>query len=159
MNSKNADLKAAFEAAGFTDVRTVLSSGNVAFSTARATGNTTLERRAEKAMQERLGHSFETIVRPSLYLQELLDSDPYAGFKLLPGAKRVVTFLRQPPKVNLKLPIDYDGAQILKITDGEVYTAYVPSPKGASFMVVLEKTFGKQITTRTLDTVRKCAAA
>jgi len=33
----------------------------------------------------------------------------------------------------------------------------VQSPKGAVFMVLLEKTFGKDQTTRTFDTVAKIA--
>ena len=37
MNVKMPDLKLAFEAAGFEDVRTVLSSGNVVFGAAPAT--------------------------------------------------------------------------------------------------------------------------
>jgi hypothetical protein len=41
----------------------------------------------------------------------------------------------------------------------ELLTAYVPSDKGAAFMVLIEKTFGKDVTTRTWDTVRKCAGA
>jgi hypothetical protein len=32
-------------------------------------------------------------------------------------------------------------------------------PKGPVFMSLLERTFGTDITTRTLDTVRKCASA
>ena len=63
MNASMPQLKQAFEAAGFTDVRTVLSSGNVVFSAPAApTGQ--LERRAEAAMTRNLGHSFLTIVRP-----------------------------------------------------------------------------------------------
>lgn len=158
-NAKNADLQASFEAAGFTDVRTVLASGNVVFGTARAAAHATLERRAEKAMQDHLGRSFAAIVRPCLFLQELIASDPYAGHPLPAGAKRVVTFLRQPSKRHLDLPIRSDGARILAMTDGEVFTDYIPGPHGPAFMVLLEKTFGKAITTRTLDTVRKCAAA
>jgi hypothetical protein len=42
---------------------------------------------------------------------------------------------------------------------GEVLCVYVPNAKGPAFMQLLEKTFGKAITTRTLDTVAKCAAA
>lgn len=159
MNARSADLQASFEAAGFTDVRTLLSSGNVVFTTPRAAAPATLERRAEKAMRDHLGRSFDTIVRPSLFLQALLASDPYARHPLPAGAKRVVTFLRQPAERHLELPIQADGARILSMTDGEVFTDYVPGPKAAAFMVLLEKTFGKAITTRTLETVRKCAAA
>ena len=45
MNCKMADLRAAFEAAGFTDVRTVLTSGNVVFD-ARSTSEGALEQKA-----------------------------------------------------------------------------------------------------------------
>lgn len=159
MNAKNADLRAAVEAAGFADVRTILSSGNVAFTAPRAAAAATLERRVEQALQDHLGRGFDTIVRPSSHLQALLATDPFAAHKLPAGAKRVVTFLRRPVTHRLQLPLESDGARILDMTDGEVFTAYVPGPKGPVFMALLEKTFGKAITTRTLDTVRKCAAA
>ncbi len=70
-----------------------------------------------------------------------------------------VTFLREPGHAKLELPIELDGARILAVHDREIYTAYVPSPRGAVFMGLIEKTFGTNVTTRTWDTVRKCAAA
>src|SRR6266851_5202552 len=91
-NAKMTPLKDAFEAAGFTDVKTILGSGNVVFS-ARAASEASLERRAEAAMNERLGRTFLTIIRPIEALRDLLESDPYKAFRLAPGAKRVVTFL------------------------------------------------------------------
>jgi uncharacterized protein (DUF1697 family) len=156
MNVQMPKLKRAFELAGFSDVKTVLSSGNVVFS-APAAKEATLARRAESAMQEYLGASFFTLVRSVYALQELLGSEPYAGFKLAAGAKRVVTFLAAPPKAKPKLPIELDGARILSISGSEVLSAYVPSPKGPVFMTLLQKTFGKDITTRTWDTVSKVA--
>jgi uncharacterized protein (DUF1697 family) len=119
----------------------------------------TLERKAEKAMQGELGRSFVTVVRSSEYLRGLIGSDPFAAFKLAPDAKRVVTFLRQPATHRLALPIERDGARILAMTDSEVFSAYVASDKGPVFMTLLERSFGTDITTRTLDTVKKCAAA
>jgi uncharacterized protein (DUF1697 family) len=62
MNAKMPELKKAFEAAGFTDVRTMLSSGNVVFS-APAAPEAALERKAEAAMKKLLGSAFPTIVR------------------------------------------------------------------------------------------------
>ena len=158
MNAKMPALKACFEAAGFSNVRTLLSSGNVVFD-ARLSSLAALERRAERAMQSELGRSFDTIVRSVDHLRSFDESDPFAEFKLPPAAKRVVTFLRSPVAAQLSLPIEQDGVSILKLTDSEILTAYVPSPKGPEFMTLLERTFGKNITTRTLDTVRKCAAA
>ncbi|HVH42996.1 MAG TPA: DUF1697 domain-containing protein [Labilithrix sp.] len=157
MNAKMPQLKKAFEAVGFEEVKTVLSSGNVVFS-ARAAKAPSLERKAEDAMQSELGRTFLTIVRPIDALQAILDGDPYGRFRLSPKAKRVVTFLRKPPNVELELPLEVDGARVLAIEGCEIFTAYVPSPKGAVFMTLLEKTFGKDVTTRTWDTVKKIAA-
>jgi uncharacterized protein (DUF1697 family) len=148
----------AFRSAGFDDVRTVLSSGNVAF-TARASAGPALERKAEEAMQAALGRSFPAIVRPCAHLQALVASDPFAGFALPAAAKRVVTFLRHPLDRPVELPLEQDGVRILRLVGAEAFTAYEPGPKGPVFMTLLERAFGREITTRTLDTVRKCAVA
>jgi uncharacterized protein (DUF1697 family) len=156
MNAKMPQLAAAFESAGFTDVKTVLSSGNVVFSATRA-AESTLGRKAQVAMKQRLGQDFLTIVRPIDALREMLESDPYKRFRLPAGAKRIVTFLRDKPASKLTLPIELDGARILGMDGKEVFSAYVPSPKGPVFMTLIEKTFGKEVTTRTWDTVAKVA--
>ena len=159
MNARMPELKRCFEAAGFSEVKTLLSSGNIVFN-ARSSSLASLEQRAEKAMQSELGHSFDTFVRPSRYLQDLIDSDPFAELSLAPSAKRVVTFLRSPVPPDVKLPIERDGASIVRANATEVFSAYVPDPKkGPVFMRLLERSFGKGITTRTLDTVVKCAKA
>ena len=156
MNAKMPQLKAAFEAAGFTEVKTVLSSGNVVFTAARSS-ESSLQRKAEAAMTASLGREFLAIVRPIGALRRLLASDPYQPFRLAPGARRIVTFLRGRPKGRIELPIELDGARILSIRGGEIFSAYVPSPKGAVFMSLIEKTFGKDVTTRTWDTVARVA--
>jgi uncharacterized protein (DUF1697 family) len=157
-NAKMPELKRCFEAAGFTDVRTVLGSGNVVFD-ARAASEATLERRAEAAMEKRLGRSFYTIMRPVTALRELLEADPYASFRLPANGKRVVTFLREPHGAKLSLPVEIEGARILAMRDREVFTICFPSPRGAVFMTLIEKTLGSNVTTRTWETVRKCAGA
>jgi uncharacterized protein (DUF1697 family) len=158
MNAKMPDLKKAFEAAGFEDVRTVLSSGNVVFGASSASV-AALQRAAERAMERLLGTAFTTYVRPVDVLCELLESDPYGKHRLDGRAKRIVTFLREAPERAPKLPIELDGARILRLAGTEVFSAYVPSPKGPVFMTLLEKTFGKDITTRTWDTVAKVSRA
>jgi len=156
MNCKMPALRAAFEAAGFTAVKTVLGSGNVVFD-ARSTSEQALAQRAEAAMHEHLGQAFFTIVRPLEHLRELLTTDPYKRFKVGPKAKRIVTFLRDRPKAKIALPVELDGARILAIKDREIFSAYLPNPKGPVFMTLIDKTFGKDVTTRTWDTVAKVA--
>src|SRR5215468_9837633 len=87
--AKMPELKRAFEKAGFTEVRTVLGSGNVVFS-AREASDAALERKAEAAMQAHLGRTFLTIIRSVDELQELLAADPFARYRCPAGAKRVV---------------------------------------------------------------------
>lgn len=156
MNAKMPELKKAFEAAGFDDVKTVLSSGNVVFST-RSASESSIQRKAEAAMEKRLGTRFLTIVRPIDALREMLAEDPYKDFRLAAGSKRIVTFLREKPKAELTLPIEMDGARILAVKGREIFSAYVRTPKGPVFMTLIEKTLGKEVTTRTWDTVTKVA--
>jgi len=157
MNAKMPAVKRSFERAGFTDVATVLSSGNVVFN-ANASFEESLERKAEAAMEKELGRAFPAIVRPVDALRAILDSDPYKAFHLPSGAKRVVTFLRDPPKSKLDLPVERDGARILCLEGTEAFSAYVRTSRGPVFMTLIEKTFGKDVTTRTWETVGKVVA-
>jgi uncharacterized protein (DUF1697 family) len=156
LNAKMPDLKRAFELAGFTDVRTLLTSGNVVFG-ARPGLEARLARRAEAAMQQHLDRSFVTFVRCVDDLRMLLASEPYAGFPAKRGFKRVVTFLETAPRAKLALPIEIDGGRILAIVGREVFGDYRPSDRGPAFMQLLQKTFGKAITSRTWQTVEKAA--
>jgi uncharacterized protein (DUF1697 family) len=72
MNAKMANLRKAFEAAGFSEVKTVLSSGNVVFDAKRAS-EASLQRTAEAVAM----------------LREMLAADPYRAFRLDPSAKRI----------------------------------------------------------------------
>ena len=158
LNAKMPELKRCFEAAGFDNVKTILSSGNVVFD-ARAATESSLEQRAEAQMQKLLGRSFYTVARPQSFLRNLLDADPFAAFALPAQAKLVVSFTRLPIEPQIALPLELGGAQILSVVGREVFTAYMPNDKGPVFMALIEKTFGKDITTRTWETIRKCASA
>jgi uncharacterized protein (DUF1697 family) len=155
-NCKMPELKKAFEKAGFTDVKTLLGSGNVIFD-APKTPIPALERKVEAAIEKSLGKSFFTIVRPVDELRALIESDPFKGVKLKSDSKRIVTFLRKPP-AGLDLPIEQDNARILKLEGNNLFTVYEPTPKGPVFMKHIEKAAGgKEQTTRTWDTVQKAA--
>jgi uncharacterized protein (DUF1697 family) len=158
LNCKMAELKQCLETAGFGHVKTVLASGNVVFDS-RAASRESLERKVEAAMQKSLGRVFATTVRSIAELAALQAADPYRKFDLPAKAKRVVTFLHAKPTVKVKLPIELDEAQILSVNGTELFSAYVPSDKGPVFMALIEKTFGKELTTRTWDTIAKVVKA
>ena len=158
MNLKMPALKAALEEVGFSDVKTLLSSGNVVFS-GRRTTDVAIEKKIEAALEAHVGRKFGTIVRSIDELRALLDAEPYEPFRLPAGSKKVVTFLRTEPEKKLKLPPALDGAQIWTLRGREALSSYVRTDKGPVFMTLLEKTFGKDVTTRTWDTVQKVARA
>ena len=163
LNAKMPELKACFESAGFTNVRTVLSSGNVVFDSTLA-DQALIESTAEEAMSRFLGRTFYTIVRSSEELLALLGSDPlgsdpYSRYGIPPNAKRVVSFFREPRRPKVALPLARDLASVVLVQGREAFTAYLPVQKGPVFMTLIEKAFGKDVTTRTLETIVKCAAA
>ena len=108
-------------------------------------------------METHHGRVIPAIVRSVGALRALAATDPYRPFGPAPGAKRVVTFLRGRPNANVALPIERDGTRILCRKGGEVFTVYVRSPRGPVFMTLIERTFGKDVTTRTWETVLKVA--
>jgi len=151
-NCKMPELKRAFELAGF---KNVLSSGNVVFSF-RKSSEQILEQKIEKAIQKHLDRNFMTFVHTKEDLESLIESDLFNKFKIVKAEKCVVTFMRDKAKTKIKFPIEEPGVRILKEIDGKVLTAYFPNnPKGPVFMKMLETHFGKDITTRTLDTIKK----
>jgi uncharacterized protein (DUF1697 family) len=155
LNAKMPELKAAFESAGFGNVRTVLSSGNVVFDADEADEHA-LEQRAEAAMSATLGHHFYTIVRAADQLTRMLADDPYARHGIPVHAKRAVSFLRETAAPRVALPLAQDHASVFYVAGREVFTAYIPTEKGPVFMQLIERAFGTNVTTRTLDTVAKC---
>jgi uncharacterized protein (DUF1697 family) len=150
---KNVDLVRAFEAAGFGSVRTVLSSGNVIFDGSLSSA----EKRIEAAMQSELGRVFAPIVRSGDELRELIAADPFARFRLPPKSKRVVSFFRNPPNPKISLPAKHENAILHAVEGRHAFTSYVPDPGNPAFMVLIERAFGREVTTRTWDTLLKVA--
>lgn len=158
MNTKMLALKASFESAGFSDVRTILSSGNIAFNTG-ISDEREIERLAEEAMSRTLGRPFYTIVRTSENLKRLLAVNHYEIHGIPDNAKRVITFIREAREPRVSLPLAQDQASVFLLSGREAFTAYVPTDKGPVFMGLIERAFGTEVTTRTIETVAKCASA
>ncbi|MCL4838213.1 MAG: DUF1697 domain-containing protein [Thermoanaerobaculia bacterium] len=156
-NLKMADLRRAAEEAGGTAVRTLLASGNVVFD-APSRSEAAVTRALEAAIAARSGRAFRAFVRRQADLGTLVAADPFASLPLPAAAKRIVTFLASPPDPPPALPVEHEGVRVFALSGREVLTAYLPHPRGPVFMTLLERLFGTEATTRTWDTVRKCAA-
>lgn len=162
LNMTNDKLRGVFGALGFERVASVLSSGNIVFFSPDADAPA-LEQRIEQALAADLGLSSRAIVRSHAELRALLASDPFPGLTHGPLTYLTATFLKHAPAMPNPVPeqpgnltrfvrYDPDARAVLAVTDNS-------SPgQGSEFMTLLERFYGKDITTRTWLSVQRVAA-
>jgi uncharacterized protein (DUF1697 family) len=155
---KNAELKKVFESLGFENVRSVISSGNLVFESDDRSASR-LEDRIEDALLGHLGAPCSTIVRSRRSIEKLIELDVFEGCDDGPDARCNVTFLKRKPKPSAEPPTG-KGTEVLTVIDQAVFS--VVDTTGATttnFMTLLEKAYGKEITTRTWKTVLRVSKA
>lgn len=158
---KMEELKKTFEDSGFENVRTLLASGNVLFS-APAASESALARKIEKALVTGFGHEIDVLIRKIAALQRLAEAKPFAGVKVTPQTRLYVTFLADKPKSGLKIPYQSSDKKfkIIRATASEVCSVLTlaPNSRTVDLMSILEKEFGRKVTTRNWNTITKILA-
>lgn len=154
---KMAELKILFEELGFTDVRTLLASGNVVFA-AKDAKPEALGSKIEAAIKEKFGFDVPVILRSEKEIGALVASNPFKGVKVTPQTRLYITFLSEPPKAKLKAPYK-DGDFTLRAITNHLVSVLGPQTVSPDVMDFLGKQFGKDITTRNWNTVMKIAKA
>ncbi len=154
----NDKLRGVFEGLGFTDVASVLSSGNIVFRSSRADAPV-LEQCIEDALALELGISSRTLLRSYSELRALVDSDPFPGVTHQSATYLTATFIKDPTAPELVagqldpgttvLRYDSTARAILAITDNS------QRDRARRFMLWLEESYGKGITTRSWLTVER----
>ena len=160
-NMRNDKLRGLFEKLGFSNVQTVISSGNVLFESSSKSAKR-LEGIIEKALPEYLGFKSTTIIRSQKQLQELVKKKPFANREHSQKSSLNVTFLKKKIHSDKKFPYKVKDRDyvLLGMYDGALCSVIdLTSPKTPDLMVWLEKTFGKEITTRTWKTVERIVKA
>lgn len=155
---KMATLKEMLESMGYTSVKTLLNSGNALFeATERSVPQIT--KAIEQQIEETFGFHVDTIVHPVSYIQKMIESQPFKDSILTPDTRFYVTFLSEKPQHKIAIPYESPGKymRILKVTDEAVILVITVSAKigTTDAMKILEKEFGKKITTRNWNTVQK----
>ena len=90
-----AELRAMLEALGFTDVKTLLQSGNAVFRGA-AKPPAKLEQQLEAATAKRIGVTCDYHVRTAAELREAIDANPLTAEAKKDPARLLVSFYRAP---------------------------------------------------------------
>ncbi len=155
-------LKKSFEALGFTGVKTLLTSGNVLFA-APAAGESTLVSKIEKKLAADFGREIGVLVRKVEELRRLAEAEPFGAIKLMPQTRRYVTFLSEKSKGSLKIPYATpdNHFRIIRANDREVCSVATLSEGGRTvdLMSMLEKEYGRKVTTRNWNTIEKILQA
>jgi uncharacterized protein (DUF1697 family) len=151
-------LKRAFESLGFRGVKTVLASGNVRFETAEKKPESLAEKIRGK-LSAAFGYEIGVQLRSLEDLQILMAAEPFKAIKPTPRTRLYVTFLAQKPNSELKKPYrsPEGNYRFVRVTDSEVCSVVVLSPEWGTteLMAVIEKKFGRQVTTRNWNTIEK----
>lgn len=156
---RNENLRRVLEDLGFEGVQSVISSGNLVFE-ADLTKASALEEKIEAAWPKQLGFESTTIVRSRTQFLRLLSENPFGDRPDDKSSRLQTTFLKKQPRKKLDLPhtsAEGDYA-IVAITARTICsTVDLSGPGTPELMRWLEKTFGKEMTTRTWKTVNRIA--
>ncbi len=152
------ELKRAFEAMKFKNVKTLIASGNVIFETTDTDREIILSK-INHGFKKSFGHEAHVIIRSFDEIQKLIDLKPFKSVKITEDIKVYVTLLTEEPQAKLKLPLEFPkiNFRIIKISDYEVFSVAGLSPtgRGGEFMSAIEKQFGKNVTTRNWNTIKR----
>lgn len=154
------ELRKCFEALGFTDVKTLLNSGNVLFSSDE-TDEVSFGKKIQDNLAKTFGFSVDTLIRTQKDIQEMVEKNPFKNITVTPETRLYVTFLFDTPKSTLKIPYESPekNFKILEVSNNAVFSVLQLSEKynTTDAMNIIGKEFGKNVTTRNWNTVVKMA--
>lgn len=129
---KSVELKAAVESLGFTDVKTLLASGNVVF-TADEKDAATLEQRLHDALVKATGLKSEIFVRSPEEMAAIAAANPFPEVAKERPSQLVAIFHRTPvdPAPLGRLMAGYEGPERLKPIGRELFIDF-PDGQGRS---------------------------
>lgn len=154
------DLKNVLIAMGFSDVKTLLNSGNVLFI-CDETDVSILQKKIREQLEKTFGFSIGTLIHTQKEIQKMVTTNPFKNIMVTEQTRLYVTFLSDVPKSGLKIPYESPekNFKILKISDNAIFSVLTLSEKynTTDAMKIIEKEYGKNVTTRNWNTVVKLA--
>ena len=142
---------------GFTEINTLLNSGNVIFY-AEDKEVARIENTIAIHLQQVFGFSIPVILIPKQEISGIVDSEPFRKIKQTKDTRLYVSFLQRKPEDEPSLPqaTDDDSFRILDLKGRAVFSVLdLSKNKTTKAMEILEQLFGKNLTTRNLNTLIK----
>jgi uncharacterized protein (DUF1697 family) len=155
VNLKMAEVSKAFENAGFTNVRTILASGNVLLES--RSGVDAVRKKAEKALRDTFGYDAWVLAYPIDAVAAISESYPFE--REVEGHHSYVTFVTDAKVLDELAGLAGNAGPDEKIQRGEG-VVYWQVPRTGTLDSVMGKTMGKKrykssTTTRNLRTLEK----
>jgi uncharacterized protein (DUF1697 family) len=155
VNLKMAEVAKAFEEAGFTDVRTILASGNVLLES--RSGVDAVRKKAEKALRDTFGYDAWVLAYPIDAVAAISENFPFE--REVEGHHSYVTFGTDEKMLDELAGLAENAGPDEKIRRGEG-VVYWQVPRTGTLDSVMGKTMGKKrykssTTTRNLRTLEK----
>ncbi|MFK7970524.1 MAG: DUF1697 domain-containing protein [Bacteroidia bacterium] len=152
-----ADLRKEMESLGFQQVTTILNTGNIIFDAADA-NEKQLEQKLANHLAGVFGFPIPVMIRSAQAVHDLWESEPFKDIEVTKEIRLYASLLAESPQVDISIPwsnenqsykiLDIKANIILSVLD----LAVTKTPKG---MEALEKLFGKNITTRNWNTIKR----
>ena len=152
-----AELRAALETLKCQNIVTLLNSGNIIFD-AVIEDIRQLEADISSHVQQIFGFPIPTILRNSDTIVRFTEHDPFKDLELTKDRRFYISFLQNDPQINLKLPwkSEDQSFKIIEIRDAAILSLLDLSiGKTPVAMRDLERIFGKNLTTRNWNTIKR----
>jgi uncharacterized protein (DUF1697 family) len=148
-------LRATLEEAGYTDVKTLLQSGNVVLTSSAKPAK--LERDLAKTLREAFGFDISVVVRTRKELADVVAADPFGAEATDPKLYQVSFLSAKPKHAGVKELESADVApERVAVRGREVY-AWHPGGVGRSELakLITDRRLGVEVTARNWRTVTK----
>lgn len=152
------ELRQAFESLGLQHVKSLIASGNILFEGPGSSPGA-LTHKIKAGLKREFGYEIGVILRTVEEVRAIVKSNPFKSVKVTPDVRLYVSLLAEAPKSDLQIPYvsPQQDFRILKVSEREVFSVcYVRATGGLSnSMNIIEKEYGKRITTRNWKTLVK----
>ena len=146
---KMSDLKKSFESIGLKNVIPILASGNIIFE---ADSLLDIKEKIEEKLMNEFGRNVNVIIRTKQEIEEIVKSNQFEKIKITPQIRLYITLLPKETEIPANLTL---GFKIVKSTKLEIFSVLDLDQKSTDMMTTLDKKFGKNITTRSWNTIQK----
>lgn len=155
-----AELKKALADIGCSNVITLLNSGNVIFDLPQDSEQN-IEKRISAHLEQTFGFSIPVLIRTAKTIEQQFKEAPFEGIEVHKDIRLYISFLKEEKQLGLTLPwsSDDNSFRILSEDDRSIISILDLSISGTpKAMEFLEKSYGKDITTRNWKTIERIMA-